>query len=62
MRIDGEGNDERLRAMVDDLMDRGNLTKWEQGFLYGLADKFDHSTRLSAREREKLEQIYDERA
>lgn len=47
--------------MVEEVLDSGNLTKWEESFLMSLSDKLDRETPLSEREAEKLQEIYDER-
>lgn len=48
------------QEMVEELLDLGNLTKWEENFLASLAEKLtDADYRLSEREAEKLEEIYD---
>lgn len=51
-----------IREKIDELLDLGNLTKWEANFLENLSDKVDRAERpLTEGELEKLEEIYRER-
>lgn len=50
-----------VHEMIEELLDRGNLTKWESSFLISLSDKVDRGHILSGYEQEKLREIHDER-
>lgn len=50
------------KALVDELLNLGNLTRWEESFLVSLSDKVDRNIPLSEYEEDKLEEIFKERA
>lgn len=47
--------------MVEELMDLGNLTKWEASFLISVGNKLEWGEDLTETELEKLTEIYRER-
>lgn len=53
--------EDHYKLMVEELLDLGNLTKWEMGFVESLSEKLDKGLRLSEREQEKLEEIHKAR-
>ena len=53
-------NDERF--MVDALMGNSNLTSWEEEFIDSIDERLNLFRELTETQREKLVQIFDERA
>lgn len=50
--------EENARDMIDELLDSGNLSKWEMGFIEWLSEKMDNGKDLSDNELEKLKEIH----
>lgn len=47
--------------MIEELLDSGAITKWEDSFLVSLVDRLDHDKPLTDLQLEKLQEIYDAR-
>ena len=45
------------RELVEELLNHGGASKWEESFLMSIADKLDHGYPLTEREQEKLGEI-----
>lgn len=52
---------ENVRDLIDELLDTGNLTMWEQSFIEYLSEKMDSGKDLSDNELEKLREIHNQR-
>jgi hypothetical protein len=48
-----------IRRMLEALIDREFLTKWESDFIQSIAEQFDKKGDLSDRQCEILERLYD---
>lgn len=52
---------DRYKQEIERLLDMGNLTKWQYGFLNSVGDKLDRDLHLSEREWEILDSIIEEK-
>lgn len=52
-------SDTELREQIEELMDVGNLTRWETSFLIDMAARIDGGRPLSEGQMEKLQQIIE---
>lgn len=46
------------REKLEECVNNGTLTKWEESFLTSLIDKLDRQHRISEQEQNKLEEIH----